>query len=239
MKNKRSDYSGLIEMLRTLGDPKRVKASAWFFKTGPGEYGEGDKFLGIRVPIQRKVAKQFEDLPFSDIKKLLRSNAHEHRFVALKILVMRYEDADNIQKKRIVDFYLSNIKYINNWDLVDTSAPYILGNHFLLKNKNILYELAKSKSIWKRRIAIISTASFIKQGDYRDTLKIAEILLQDKHDLVHKAVGWMLREIGNRSLKTEIKFLNKYYKVMPRTMLRYAIEKFPQEKRKYYLLNRF
>jgi len=235
MKNKESNYSGLIKELKNLGDPKRVKDYAWFFKTGPGEYGEGDKFLGIRVPILKKVARQFKDLSFSDIRKILKSDIHEHRFVALKILVIRYKDADDIQKKKIVDFYLSNTKCINNWDLVDTSASYILGDYLLSKDKSILYKLAKSKSIWERRVAIISTASFIKQQSYKDTLKIAEILLQDEHDLIHKAVGWMLREVGNRSLKTEIKFLNKYYRIMPRTMLRYAIERFPEKLRLAYL----
>ena len=148
---------------------------------------------------------------------------------------MQYEKADSAQKKKLVNFYLANSRHINNWDLVDTSAPYILGDYLLSKDKRILYKMAESKNLWQRRIAIISTAIFIRQGNYRDTLKIAEILLNDQHDLIHKAVGWMLREIGKKSLKTEVNFLDKHYKKMPRTMLSYAIEKFPQEKRKHYL----
>ena len=238
MKNKKSNYSGLIRQLKTFSDIKKAKDYAWFFKTGPGEYGEKDKFLGIKVPVLKETAKQFKDLTFSDIKKLLKSRIHEHRFVALKILIMQYKKAKEPQKKKIVNFYLSNTKYINNWDLVDTSASYILGDYFVLKNKNVLYKLARSKSVWERRIAIISTASFIKQGNYKDTLKIAGILLQDEHDLIHKAVGWMLREVGKKSLTTETEFLNKHCGMMPRTMLRYAIEKFPEKLRLKYLKKR-
>jgi len=173
MKNKELNCSDVIKKLKILGDPERAKNYAWFFKTGPGEYGQGDKFLGIRVPVLKKTAKQFKDLSFSDIRKMLKSNVHEHRFVALKILVLQYEDADNALRKKIINFYLANTKRINNWDLVDTSAPYILGDYFSLKDKSILYKLAESKSIWERRIAIISTAAFIKKRDYKDTLKIA------------------------------------------------------------------
>ena len=235
MENKKYNYSSLIRILKKLSDSRKAKDYAWFFKTGPGEYGEGDKFLGIRVPILREVAKEFKGLSFSDIKKILKSNIHEHRFVALKILTIQYKEADELKKKRIVNFYLSNTKHINNWDLVDTSASYILGDYLASKDKSILYRLVKSKSIWERRIAIISTAYFIKQGNYKDTLRIAKTLLQDKHDLIHKAVGWMLREVGKKSLQTEIEFLNKYYRTMPRTTLRYAIEKFPEKLRLKYL----
>ena len=225
----------LIKTLDGLSDEKRAKASAWFFKTGKGQYGEGDKFIGISVPKLRKVAKEFKHIGFSDLERLLRSKIHEHRFSALEILVMQYEDGDAIMQKKIVDFYIKNSKLINNWDLVDTSASYILGHYLLKKNKKILYKFARSSNIWERRIAIISTIYFISQESYLDTLKIAEILLKDKHDLIHKAVGWALREVGKKSQETEIEFLEKHYKVMPRTMLRYAIEKFSDKKRIYYL----
>ena len=230
-----SGYSDLIKKLKKLGDPKKIKDYEWFFKTGPDEYGYGDKFLGIRVPVLKNIAKEFKGLSFPDIRRMLKSYIHEHRFVALKILVLQYKKADDIQRKNIVSFYLANTNRINNWDLVDTSASYILGDCLLLKDKSILYKLACSKIIWERRIAIISTAAFIRKGRYKDTLKIAEILLQDEHDLIHKAVGWMLREVGKQSLKTEIGFLNKYHRIMPRTMLRYAIEKFPEKQRQRYL----
>jgi len=235
MKDGRLSSLNLIKKLKKLSDPKQAKDYEWFFKTGPGEYGYGDKFLGIRVPILKKIAKQFKDLSFSDIRRMLKSDIHEHRFVALKILVLQYKNADDIKRKNIVNFYLRNTKRINNWDLVDTSAQYILGDYLLSKDKSILYELAVSKIVWERRIAIISTAGFIKKGSYKDTLKIAEILLQDEHDLIHKAVGWMLREVGKQSLKIEVDFLNRYYEIMPRTMLRYAIERFPEKHRRMYL----
>jgi 3-methyladenine DNA glycosylase AlkD len=225
----------LIKELKKLANPKRAKSSAWFFKTGKGEYGEGDKFLGIAVPVQRDVARKFKELSLKDIEKLLKNKFHECRFVALEILVMQYEEGDNKQKKQVTDFYLENTQYINNWDLVDTSASYILGHYLLKNNRAVLYKLAKSNNLWERRIAIIATASFIKQGEFQDTLKIAEILLNDKYDLIHKAVGWMLREVGKKSMQTEMKFLDRYYRIMPRTMLRCAIEKFPQEKRARYL----
>ncbi|MCC2631143.1 MAG: putative alkylation repair enzyme [Candidatus Paceibacter sp.] len=222
--------------LQKKADPKRAKASQWFFKTGPGEYGEGDTFIGITVPEQRKTAHKFLHLTLPDIQKLLKSFVHEYRFTALEILVAQYEKAkDEAIRKKIYDFYLKNIKYINNWDLVDTSAPYIVGHYCFHHNTDILVTLAQSKNIWERRIAIIATAYFIKQGKYIHTLKIAKILLNDSHDLIHKAVGWMLREVGNKSVETEEKFLKQYYKKMPRTMLRYAIEKFPKEVRAMYL----
>jgi 3-methyladenine DNA glycosylase AlkD len=225
----------LIDHLNKLADPKRAKALSWFFKTGPGQYGEGDKFIGITVPELRRVAKDFKELPFVELATLLRSSVHEHRFIALKILVLQYERGDAKKKEEVCRFYLKNIKSINNWDLVDTSAPYILGEYLLNKDKKILYKLVRSKNIWERRISIISTFMLIREGKYNDSLKLAEILLKDKHDLIHKAVGWMLREIGKRSPETEHAFLEKYCGIMPRTMLRYAIEKFPPEKRREYL----
>lgn len=239
MKKATDQYTKLLAALKKLQDRERVRIYARFFKTGPGEYGEGDMFLGITVPLQRKVAKQFQDLQFADLQKLLKSNIHEHRFVALEILVMQYEKGNEKEKKKIVDFYLTNTSSINNWDLVDTSAPYILGDYLLSREKDILYRLANSSSLWERRIAIIATFACIKQNQFADTIKIAKFLVNDIHDLIHKAVGWMLREVGKRSETTLREFLDTHYKEMPRTMLRYAIEKFPEARRKQYLKKNF
>lgn len=224
----------VLKDLKKVSAVKKAKASSWFFKTGKGQYGEGDVFIGVTVPEQRAIAKKYINLDLSEVVKLLQNKIHECRLTALFILVGKYKT--NIKEsKKIVDLYLKNTKYINNWDLVDSSAPYILGHYLLNKDKNILYKFAKSKNLWQRRISILSTAWFIKEGVFDDTLKISEILLKDKEDLIHKAVGWMLREVGKKSLKTELSFLDKHAPQMPRTMLRYAIEKFPQEKRKMYL----
>jgi len=226
----------LKKELRKLADKKRAKASLWFFKTGPGQYGEGDKFLGIKAPIQRKIAQKYREIELVDIQKLIKSEFHEERGICLIILLLQFKKADEIRKKNIYDFYLKNTKYINNWDLVDISAPRIIGGYLENKNKDILYKLAKSKNLWERRIAILATFYFISRKDSKDALKIAKILLNDKEDLIHKAVGWMLREIGkNCGQEIEEKFLRKHYKTMPRTMLRYAIEKFPENIRKQYL----
>lgn len=209
-----------------------------FFKTGKGEYGEGDIFYGIKVPVQRIIAKQFRDFSLDDLKSLILSKVHEERLIAAFILVDQYKRGDEKKKKNIFDFYIKNRKGINNWDLVDLSAPKIVGAHLIDKEKYLLYKFAHSKDLWEKRISIISTQTFIREHYFEDTLKISEILLHDKHDLIHKAVGWMLREIGNRDIKTEEEFLQKHYKKMPRTMLRYAIEKFPETKRKNYLKGR-
>jgi 3-methyladenine DNA glycosylase AlkD len=206
-----------------------------FFKTGKGEYGEGDIFYGIKVPEQRTIAKQFRDLAFDALKTLILSKVHEERLIAAFILVDQFKSGDEKKKKTIFDFYLKNRKGINNWDLVDLSAPKIVGAYLIDKEKDLLYKFAHSKDLWKKRISIISTQTFIREHLFEDTLKISEILLHDKHDLIHKAVGWMLREVGNRDLETEEEFLRKHYKTMPRTMLRYAIEKFPEQKRIAYL----
>jgi len=206
-----------------------------FFKTGKGEYGEGDIFYGIKVPVQRNISKQFKDLLLNDLKVLILSKIHEERLIAAFILVDQYKRGDEKKKKIIFDFYLKNRNGINNWDLVDLSAPKIVGEYLIDKEKDLLYKFAQSKDIWKKRISIISTQTFIREHFFEDTLKISEILLHDRHDLIHKAVGWMLREIGNREMETEEEFLKKHYKTMPRTMLRYAIEKFPEQKRKAYL----
>lgn len=221
--------------LNKLKNPAKAKILAGFFKSGKGEYGEGDEFLGITVPLQRKVAKKFLDLKFSEIQKLLNSKIHEHRLVALLILVEKYKKGDSTEKGNVVKMYLKNTKKINNWDLVDLSAHYILGDYLLDKDRKILHKLARSKNLWEKRIAIISTFAFIRAREFEDTLKISEILLKDNHDLIHKAVGWMLREVGKRNQKVEEKFLLSYYSDMSRTTLRYAIERFPEQKRQFYL----
>lgn len=206
-----------------------------FFKTGKGDYGEGDVFYGIKVPVQRRIVKQFKDLFFDDLRVLISSNIHEERLIAALILVERFKRSDEQARKVIFNFYLKNRKGINNWDLVDLSAPNIIGGYLLDKKKDLLYKFARSKNLWEKRISILSTFTFIRNGLFEDTLEISKILLNDKHDLIHKAVGWMLREVGKRDIETEEDFLKIHYKAMPRTMLRYAIEKFPENKRKLYL----
>jgi 3-methyladenine DNA glycosylase AlkD len=228
----------VITALKSVSSKEKAKVSAWFFKTGKGEYGEGDIFIGVTVPEQRKIAKRFfSETDLGDIEKLLQSPIHEHRFTALEMLCFKYSYAETEkEKKQIVDFYLKNLKLVNNWDLVDTSAYELLGEWLAVKkDRKILYKLAISKNIWERRISIVSTYAFIKQNDLGDTFAISKILIGDKHDLIHKAVGWMLREAGKKSLDAEEKFLKIHYKNMPRTMLRYAIERFPEPKRKAYL----
>ena len=225
----------LLREIKKQSDPKRAKNNAWFFKTGKGQYGEGDKFAGLTVPRMRKIATLHKNLSFAEIKQLLDSPIHEHRFIALEILVMQFEKAENLKQDEIINFYLNNANRINNWDLVDTSAPYILGEYLLDKNRQILYKLAVSENMWQRRIAIVSTAMFIKNKQFQDTVKIAEILLNDKHDLIHKAVGWMLREVGKQDKRELIRFLDKHYRQMPRTMLRYSIERLDDKLRHKYL----
>ena len=227
--------SELRKKIKEISSPEIAETMQWFFKTGEGEYGEGDVFVGLKVPTQRKLAREFRDLTLSDLKSLLNSHIHEERLISLFVLIHKYDKGSEKDKSNIFLFYLKNIKGVNNWDLVDLSAPNIVGRYLLEKEINLLDKFAKSDNLWKRRIAILSTHEFIKNYKYDTTLKIARILLNDKHDLIHKAVGWMLREIGKRDLKTEEKFLKVYYKRMPRTMLRYAIEKFPEAKRKKYL----
>ena len=221
--------------LRKYAKKDKITIYKNFFKTGKGEYGEGDEFIGVTIPDTRKVAMSNVHTSFNELVPILKSKIHEDRMCALLLLVYKYETSDESTKKKIYDFYLKNIKSINNWDLVDTSAPYIIGEHLEHKNKSILYKLAKSSNLWERRISIIATFQFIKNNQFDETFNISEILLNDKHDLIHKAVGWMLREIGKRNLEAEEEFLKKYYKEMPRTMLRYAVERFQENKRKAYL----
>ena len=225
----------LKKELKNLSDPEYVEILQRFFKTGRGEYGEGDIFLGLKSQQIRDVSKKYYDISLDDLNRLLSEKIHEFRVSALRILVYRYEGGDEKEKKKIYDFYLKNAKNINNWDLVDSSAPNIVGDYLLGKPRNILYKLAKSKNLWERRIAILATFAFIRNNEFKDTIKIAKILMNDEHDLIHKAVGWMLREVGKKDEKILEKFLDKYHKIMPRTMLRYAIEKLSEKKREFYL----
>jgi len=222
--------------LYKIRDKENAKNLARFFKTEKGQYGEGDVFWGIKVPNQRIVAKECSNASMKEVESLLKDEVHECRLTALLILIQKYKKADSKEKEKIFKFYLKNSKYINNWDLVDLSAPQIVGDFLLNKGKDILYKLAKSKNLWERRIAIISTFTLLRDKQFKDTLAISEILLNDKHDLIHKAVGWMLRELGKRDKDVEVEFLTKYCKQMPRTMLRYSIEKFDEKERKTFLL---
>jgi len=225
----------VIKELKRLSTPKKAAISRRFFKTGVGQYGHGDVFIGVTVPEQRAIAKKYKDLPLAEIQKLIRHKVHENRMTGLFILAGQFQKADEGTKDKLARFYLSHTKYINNWDLVDSSARQILGMYLLDKERDILYKLAQSRDLWERRIAIIATQAFIMHDKYGDTLRIAKILLKDDHDLIHKAVGWTLREVGNRSARTEEAFLKQYEHQMPRTMLRYAIEKFSEKKRLLYL----
>ena len=225
----------LKKELKDYSSPEKAEIYVRFFKTGKGEYGEGDVFLGLTVPEQRKLAQKYVDLKFNDIKELLHSKYHEHRLTGLLILVYKYEKASDKEKQKIIDFYLKHKHRGNNWDLIDCVAYKLLGKHIIDKDKSILYELAKSESIWDKRIAIITTFEFIRNKRFDDTIKISEILLNDKHDLIQKAVGWMLREMGKRDGRELIKFLDKHYRKMPRTMLRYAVERLSKEKKDFYM----
>lgn len=221
--------------LRRYSDKEKAKVLRGFFKAGPGEYGEGDIFLGVTVPFIRKVVRRFQDLPLSDAIKLLRSKPHEERLLALLILVGQFKRGDHKAKERIFKAYLANTKFINSWDLVDLSAPHIVGGFLIDKNRRVLNKLTKSPLLWERRIAILATFAFIRMGDFGSTFSITKFLLSDEENLIHKACGWMLREVGKRDLRAEEKFLRKNYQAMPRTMLRYAIERFSENKREAYL----
>lgn len=222
--------------LDKLADSSRAKLLQKFFKTGKGEYGEGDLFLGITVPDSRSIAKHYSSvISLADIKIMLQSKFHEERLAALLILVDKYEKSTAEAKPFLADFYLSNSQFINNWDLVDLSAPKILGDYLLSRSRAILYELSQSKNVWKRRIAIISTFIFIRNNQFADTLKLSELLMNDSHDLIHKAIGWMLREVGKKDEEVLTSFLDDHYKRMPRTMLRYAIERLSKEQKEHYM----
>ncbi len=230
-----TDLKRLTLELFDCANPKQAAILQRFFKTGKGEYGWGDKFLGIKVPTQRRIAKKYESLKFNELQTLLNSRYHEHRLVALIILTTKFAKADDKLRKKIFDFYLKNYKNINNWDLVDLSAPNIVGTFLLNRPKKTLFSLAKSNNLWKKRISIVSTHAFIRQGRFKETLEVSQVLINDNHDLIHKAIGWMLREVGKRDKKTLSLFLDKNIKKMSRTTLRYAIEKFPKTERLYYL----
>ena len=221
--------------LRRAADREKAKGLQRFFKTGPGEYAEGDIFFGLTAALTRKTVKEFQDLPLSDLIKLLRSKIHEERVLALLIMVRQFDKADTGAKEKIYKAYLANTKFINNWDLVDLSAPQIVGGFLIDQDRRILYKLAKSPLLWDRRIAILATFTFIRLSDFKDVFAITKLLLGNNEDLIHKACGWMLREAGKRNVQLEEKFLRKHCRIMPRTMLRYAIEKFPEKKRKFFL----
>ncbi len=217
--------------LHALASAERAIVSSRFFKTGKLEYGEGDFFLGVTVPDSRKIAKKYASISLTDVQELLSSRIHEERLTALLILSQKYKT----NKKEIVDFYLKNLLYVNNWDLVDTSAYKLLGDYLLTQHRSVLYELVRSANVWERRIAIVSTFAFIRVGDFSDTVRICELLLGDKHDLIQKACGWMLREVGKKDEGTLIRFLDKNYRWMPRTMLRYAVERLGDDKKLHYM----
>lgn len=221
--------------LQRFASPAKANILARYFKTSKGEYGEGDVFLGVNVPEVRSVVKKYMHLSLDDIKLLLQSKIHEHRATGLMILVEQFKKASEAGKEKLIDFYLKSMKYVNNWDLVDSSAHQLLGEWLHNKPKALLHRLAKSKNLWERRISIIATYAFIKRRQFAHTLQIAESLMHDSHDLLHKAVGWMLREVGKREQHVLERFLTKHAHHMPRTMLRYAIERFPEKRRKHYL----
>ncbi len=225
--------------LKKFADANRANISKKFFKTGPGEYGEGDIFLGIRVPLLRNISKEYEDVESEILKLLLNSPVHEERLLSLFILIRQYQNGTDGKKEKIFKFYINNTRFINNWDLIDISAPHIVGDWLMDKSKKPIYKMAKSKSLWERRISIVATFTFIKHGMFSDTFDITKDLLQDKEDLIHKAAGWMLREVGKRDVLILKSFIKEHYANMPRTMLRYAIEKFPEPERKAYLKGNF
>lgn len=225
------------DFLLSCADPEKATFLPKFFRAYPGGYGDGDKFIGVAVPEQRKVAKKYyKDISLAETGELLRDSVHECRLTALFILILKYGRAKTAaEQQAIVSLYLDNIGQINNWDLVDASAAQILGAHLADKDKTLLYEFARSGDLWRQRIAVIATFRFIRAGGYEDTLRIAGVLLDHRHDLIHKAVGWMLREVGKRDFTVEYAFLQEHYRRMPRTMLRYAIEKLPEEMRRRFL----
>ena len=227
----------VIKELKKYSNKKKSLVLMRFFKTGKGEYGEGDKFMGVIVPEQRKIAKKYQDLNFSEIKKLLSNPFHEVRLTGLFILVYKYEKGDKTERKKIYNFYIKNIKAVNNWDLVDATTPNIIGRYLWesKSSRQIIYKMANSKNLWERRIAILATYYFIKNKYFKDTVEIARSLLKDEEDLIHKAVGWMLREVGRRDEKILIDFLDQYVLVMSRTTLRYSLEKLSEKQREYYI----
>lgn len=229
-------YQLLLKNFEELENPQKAKFLSRFFKTAPGQYGHGDLFLGIVVPLQRDLVKRFWDsLTLKETEKLLHSKYHEHRLTALLILVKKYQKGDSLLRQKIFDLYLKNTRYINNWDLVDLSAPNIVGTHLLDKPRSLLKTLAHSDSLWERRISLLACFPFIKNKDFADLLALSKILITDSHDLIHKALGWMLREMGKVDQKALINYLNQFATKLPRTALRYSLEKLTQTQRRYYL----
>jgi 3-methyladenine DNA glycosylase AlkD len=225
----------LREKLQAQANEAWAEDMRRYFKCGPGEYAEGDQFVGVRMPQLRKLVKAYPETPMTDIETLLHSPIHEERMLALLLMVQRYRQGDETEQKRLYHCYLDSTTVINNWDLIDVTAEHIVGGWLFGRSREPLHRLARSKSLWERRIAIMATFHFIKNCDFDETLKLAKLLLGDQHDLIHKAVGWMLREVGKRDRDAEEAFLQQQYRVMPRTMLRYAIERFPEERRQAYL----
>ena len=229
------NLSQLRARIKKLASPSDAKFLQRFFKTAPGEYDEGDRFIGIRVPVTRKLARKFRELPRRAVVALLQSPIHEERLLALIILVNAYQRGDDAERAEIYKLYLAQLDRVNNWDLVDSSAPYLIGPHLLNRSRTTLFRLARSQNLWHRRVAVLATFHFIRAGDFADTLRLAERLRDDEHDLMHKAVGWMLREIGKRDVVVFRKYLDQHAAFMPRTMLRYAIEKLSERERRRYL----
>ena len=235
MTERRRTLGGLRRDLRAEADASDASHLQRFFKTGPGQYGEGDRFLGVRVPALRRLARTYRDLPVEDALDLLQSKWHEERLLGLLLLVAVYQRGENERRQAVYDAYLAHTRHINNWDLVDASAEHIVGPHVAPDRIDVLERLAMSPDLWERRIAMLATFHWIKQGEFAPALRIATMLLNDRHDLIHKAVGWMLREIGKRDRAVEVAFLREHHAAMPRTALRYAIEHFPDRERKRYL----
>lgn len=222
--------------LARLGNAGTARQAASYFKTGPGEYGEGDRFRGIRVPVLRKLAAACAGMPLGEVRRLVRSPFHEDRLLALIVLVRGFARGDERRRAQIIASYLGNVRYINNWDLVDSSAPGILGAYYAGRSRAPLRRMARSANLWERRMAMIATLHFIRAGEPEDALRLAELLLRDEHDLIHKAAGWMLREVGERCDRRVLRsFLDRHATAMPRTMLRYAIERLPAAERTRYL----
>ena len=229
----------LIKTLQMLADKEKSQFLQRFFKTGKGQYAEGDIFWGIKVPETRQVAKAYRGMPIVELGKIMKNPVHEVRLCGLLILVEKFNKANEADKKQIIDFYLANTQYINNWDLVDLSCYKILGNYLLDKPRDVLYHLAKSENMWEQRIAIVTTLAFIRNSEFDDTLSISEMLLDHRHDLIHKAVGWMLRELAKKDEFLMLQFIEKHYNRLSRTTLRYAIERLPEKQRKNILQGKF
>jgi 3-methyladenine DNA glycosylase AlkD len=225
----------IMQQLAELGSAEDAEFAQRYFKTGPGQYGEGDRFLGIRAPVMHKLVRTHLAVPLRTCQTLLRSRYHEARLLAVMILALKSERGDEAVREAVYDLYMSNTAGVNNWDLVDVSAPRVVGGYLANRSRSGLLRLARSKSLWERRIAILATQHFIRRGEFEDTFRIADLLLDDREDLIHKATGWMLREVGNRDRAAEEAYLKTRYQRMPRTMLRYAIEKFPEARRQQYL----